>query len=288
MRGGRRGPSMRPMNSVIRIPRRVVAPFAVAGALFIVPAAASAASVEPVFHDGNPTCADLGYNHGLKFDPPAAGSLSADGVTVDVSLDSDGFGTLVDWTASAPIDAVIVKGGSNANAYTYPGESSGDNGLHTPFNGPDKYFGLSHVDFCWDDQTPPPPDDETPPPAAVPPTVQTPPAPPAPPEGGEVLGAQIVAGQSRLLGPSGCAGKTVKATVRGRQIALVTFKLDGKKVKTVKGAGSYSVDSSKLKAGVHRIKARVTYKAASQTPARTHVVTFQRCVQRKIKPRFAG
>jgi hypothetical protein len=273
------------MNPAIRIPRRAVAPFVAAGALLISPAVASAASVEPVFVDGNPTCADLGYGHGLKFDPPSAGSQSSDGVTIDMSLGDDEFGKLVDWTASAPIDAVIVKGGSNANAYTYPGESSGDTGLHTPFNGPDKYYGLSHVDFCWDDQTPP--GDETPPPPIV-----TPPAAKAPPvltpPVGEVLGEQIVSGRSRLLGPSGCAGRTVKATVKGRQIAKVTFRLDGKKVKTVRGAGSYSVASSKLKAGVHRIKARVTYKAAARTQSRTHVVTFQRCIKRKIAPRFAG
>jgi hypothetical protein len=275
------------MYSLIRIPRRTVVPFLAAGALFVVPAAASAASVAPAFVDGNPTCADLGYAHGIKFDPPNAGSQSAGGVTVDLSIGADAFGKLVDWTASAPIDAVIVKGGSNANVYAYPGGSSGDTGLHTPFNGPDKYYGLSHVDFCWDDQAPPaeqPPAEQ--PPVQQPPAVQ-PPAPPAPPAG-EVLGEQIVSGKSRLLGPSGCAGKTVKATVKGSRIAKVTFLLDGRKVKVVNGAGSYSVKSSTLAAGVHRIKARVTYEAASRTKARTHVVTFQRCVKRRIVPRFAG
>ena len=267
--------------STIRIPRRAVVPFVAAGALFIVPAAASAASVEPSHHEGNPTCLDLGYSHELKFDPPSAGSKSADGTTVDMAVGADAFGSLVDWTASAPIDAVIVKGGSNANAYVYPGGSSGDTGLHTPFNGPDKYYGLSHVDFCWNDHTPP----AEQPPAEQPPAVQPPAAlPPA----GEVLGGAIVSGHSRLLGPSGCAGKTVKATVRGRRIAKVTFRLDGRKVRVVNGAGSYSVKTSKLAAGVHHIKAQVTYEAAAQTRARTHIVTFQRCVKRKIVPRFAG
>ena len=267
--------------SPIRIPRRAVVPFVAAAALFIVPAAASAATVEPAHHEGNPTCLDLGYSHGMKFDPPSAGSKSADGVTVTMAVGADAFGSLVDWTASAPIDAVIVKGGSNANAYVYPGGSSGDTGLHTPFNGPDKYYGLSHVDFCWNDHEPPaeqPPAEQ--PPAVQPPAVQ----PPA----GEVLGDAIVSGRSRLLGPSGCAGKTVKATVKGRRIATVTFRLDGRKVKVVNGAGSYSVKTSKLAAGVHHIKAQVTYEAASQTRARTHIVTFQRCVKRKIVPRFAG
>ena len=167
----------------ISIPRRTVVPFLAAGALFLVPAAASAASVVPSLHEGNPNCLDLGYSHELKFDPPSAGSQSGDGVTVEMSLDADGFGSLVDWTSSTPIDAVIVKGGPNANVYAYPGESSGDTGLHSPFNGPDKYYGLSHVNFCWDDETPPPPTDENPPP----PVIETPPAvlPPAvqPPTG---------------------------------------------------------------------------------------------------------
>ena len=117
------------MNS-LRITRTVV-PFVAAGVLIALPAAASAADVEPVAHAGNPSCADLGYGHEIKFDPPVAGSLGADGVTVDMALGSDAYGTLVDWTSSAPIDAVIVKGGANANAYVYAGESSGDTGLRS-------------------------------------------------------------------------------------------------------------------------------------------------------------
>ena len=61
------------------------------GALLLVPAAASAATVDPAHREGNPSCSALGYAHGLKFDPPTAGSKSADGVSVDLSL---GAGTL--------------------------------------------------------------------------------------------------------------------------------------------------------------------------------------------------
>src|SRR5687768_13995908 len=214
----------------ITIPRRTIVPFLAAGALFIVPAAASAASVAPSLQEGNPSCMDLGYNHELKFDPPSAGSKSGDGVTVDMSVGADAFGSLVDWTASAPIDAVIVKGGPNANVYAYPGESTGDTGLHSPLNGPASYYGLSHVELCWDDQTPPTDENPPPPVPPAPPVPPVPPAPPAPPAA-DVLPEQIVPGTSRLRGPSGCAGKTVKATVRGRRIAKVTFRLDGKKVK---------------------------------------------------------
>jgi hypothetical protein len=293
------------MNPILT-PRRAVVPFLAASALFLVPAAAQATSVDPALIDGNPSCADLGYPHEIKFDPPAPGSKSAGGVTVEMSLGADQYGTLVDWTSSAPIDAVIVKGGPNALSYVYAGESSGDTGLHTPFNGPDKYYGLSHVNFCWDDQTPPPddktpppgddtpppPGDKTPPPAdqTPPPAGQTPPAgeqPPAVPAAG-VLGEQARSGVSRLRGPSGCAGRTVKATVSGRSIKTVTFTLDGKRVKRLSGAGSYSVRSATLSAGIHRIKAKVTFKAAAHTRSRTHLLTFHHCVVKQVAPRFAG
>jgi len=268
---------------------RTLVPFLAAGALVAVPAAASAASVEPVYHEGNPNCMDLGYGHEIKFDPPSAGTKSGDGVSVQMSIAADQFGAVVDWSSSAAIDAVIVKGGPNANAYVYAGESSGDTGLHAPFNGPDKYYGLSHVNFCWDDETPPPPPGVNPPPPGGNPSPPAPAAaqPPVQPAGA-VLGKKVVFGRSQLLGPSGCVGRTVKATVKGRRIAKVTFLLDGRKVKVVRGAGSYSVKSSTLGAGVHHIKARVSYEAGSATKARAHVVTFQRCVQRRIAPRFAG
>src|SRR5215208_3184722 len=282
--------------NLTRIPRRSAVPFLAAGVLLSVPAVASATTVEPAYHPGNPSCMDLGYAHELKFDPPGAGSKSGGGVTVDLSLGSDQYGQLVNWTASKPIDAVIVKGGPNANAYVYAGESSGDTGLHAPFNGPDKYYGLSHVDFCWDDETPPadePPAEEPPadkPPVVTPPAVQPPVTPTAEPRpvAGGVLAGEVVSGRSRLSGPSGCVGRNVKATVRGRRIAKVTFSLGGKKVKTVRGAGSFSVRSATLSAGRHRIKAKVTFKAASRTRSRTHVLTFQRCVVRPVAPQFAG
>jgi hypothetical protein len=295
--------------NLTRIPRRSAVPFLAAGVLLSVPAVASATTVEPAYHPGNPSCLDLGYDHELKFDPPSAGSKSGGGVTVELSLGADQYGQLVDWSSSKPIDAVIVKGGPNANAYVYAGESSGDTGLHAPFNGPDKYYGLSHVNFCWDGDKPPvdkPPTDQPPaeeppvdkppadqppavtPPADQPPAVAPPVAPPATPTTGAVLSEEVRSGASRLLGPSGCVGRTVKATVRGRAIAKVAFSLDGKAVKTVKGAGSYSVRSSTLSAGVHRIKAKVTFKPAAHTRSRTHLLTFQRCAVRQVAPRFAG
>ena len=313
------------------------------GALLLVPAAASAATVDPAHHEGNPSCSALGYAHGLKFDPPTAGSKSAGGVSIDLSLGSGTFGKLVGWSSSAPVDAVIVKGGPNANVYAYSGGATGDSGLHTPFNGPSKYYGLSHVSFCWDghgnppaddppaddppadnpphhdppcDHNPPaddPPADDPPadnppaddPPADTPPAddppadnppADTPPAvvPPAstpavvtPPET-QVLARSVRSGRSRMRGTSGCAGRMVKAKVSGRRIAKVVFRLDGRVVKTTRGAGSYAVRSATIGFGRHRIVARVTYKPGSGTRPRTHVLTFQRCALQTLAPRFTG
>ena len=111
---------------------------------------AAAASVEPVFLPGNPSCVALGYDHGFKVDPPNAGTYSIDGInTVTVTTD----GVFFDWSATLGIDAVISKGGPNANLYIYdpPAEATADTGLHSPINPNNgRPFGLSHIEFCFD------------------------------------------------------------------------------------------------------------------------------------------
>jgi hypothetical protein len=111
---------------------------------------ASAASVTPIFVAGNPTCVDLGYDFGFKVDPPNAGTYNIGGFnTVTVTTD----GVYFDWSSTLGMDAVIAKGGPNANVYTYdpPAESFGDTGLHSPINPNNgQPFGLSHIEFCFD------------------------------------------------------------------------------------------------------------------------------------------
>jgi hypothetical protein len=108
-------------------------------------------SPEPVFVDGNPRCTGLGFDYGFKVDTPADGTYTftdGSGHTVTVANDD---GTYFDWSATIGLDAVIVKGGDNANVYYYDPESYGDEGLHAPINSNnDKPYQLSHYEFCYD------------------------------------------------------------------------------------------------------------------------------------------
>jgi hypothetical protein len=119
-------------------------------ALLALSTSASAASVDPVFVAGNPTCTGLGYDFGFKVDPPNAGTYDIDGFnTVTVTTD----GVYFDWSSTLGMDAVIAKGGPNANVYIYdpPTESKSDTGLHSPINPTNgEPFGLSHIEFCFD------------------------------------------------------------------------------------------------------------------------------------------
>jgi hypothetical protein len=117
-----------------------------AWAIFATPAAAT--QVSPVFFDHNPGCDDLGdpdLTSLTKFEGNPVTSGTMDGVTITVNDPS------FDWKSQIGIDAVIVKGGDNANVYFYD-EATSDTGLQAPINPQnDKPFGLSHIEFCIDE-----------------------------------------------------------------------------------------------------------------------------------------
>jgi len=130
----------------------------------------SGGGVSPVLLSGNVTCAELNADEiefpsitrdfGVKVEPVADGTYyftSADatlqgGQPEDpynfVTL-SDVSGGYFDWSASLEIQAVIVKGGPDSNAFVYFPEQMSDTDLHAPVN-PDtgQPYGLSHVTFC--------------------------------------------------------------------------------------------------------------------------------------------
>jgi hypothetical protein len=122
----------------------------VLGALLASVGTAWATDVDPIFIAGNPSCTSLGYDAGFKVDPPDAGTYSIDGInTVTVTTDGVSF----DWSSTLGMDAVISKGGPNANVYIYdpPAERTSDTDLHSPINPNNgKPYGLSHIEFCFD------------------------------------------------------------------------------------------------------------------------------------------
>ncbi len=112
--------------------------------------------INPQLITGNgnhsPSCQDLGYQYEFKIDPPNDGTYYLPGNTGSVTITNVSQG-IFNWSSTFGIDAVIVKGGPNANLYEYdpPSESFGDNNLSTPINPNNgKPYGLSHVSFCYD------------------------------------------------------------------------------------------------------------------------------------------
>ena len=108
--------------------------------------------------DGNPTCGDLAPEGAtwieLKVEPVEDGTFSDGTLTVTIDVMDTDDGPVFDWTSNIGVDAVFVKGGPNGTLYLYdpPAESTGDTGLHAPVNpNNDKFFGLSHVSFCYDE-----------------------------------------------------------------------------------------------------------------------------------------
>ena len=108
-----------------------------------------------------------------------------------------------------------------------------------------------------------------------------------------VLPEKATPGASRLVAPEGCTKSSFTAKVTGKEIAQVTFFLDGKKVKRLKGKSGQLVFKLKLSTqgrsyGVHRVRAKVIYTAKSLTKSKSMLVTFQRCAKQVVKPQFTG
>lgn len=156
--------------------RLVIVAAAMAGAAgLFVALPASAQSNDGAVVLGNPTCAVIAPPGAvwtqLKVEPPEDGVFSDGAVNVNVDVRDSADGQVVDWGSNIGVDAVIVKGGPNANVYVYDAESTGDSGLHAPVIPSGQFAGLSHVLFCYDVEAVPP----TPPPTTAPPPTTTPP-----------------------------------------------------------------------------------------------------------------
>jgi uncharacterized repeat protein (TIGR01451 family) len=108
-----------------------------------------------------------------------------------------------------------------------------------------------------------------------------------------VLGQRITPGSARLLGPSGCSARAFSARVRGTKIARVVFVLDGKRLTSLTKPNSgklfaVRINPAKLRLGVHRLVATVTFQKGSGTKAKSLRLSFQRCGRALASPRFTG
>ncbi len=119
-----------------------------ASILMLSPTLASAIHVGPMFFVDNPECSFINASWTeLKVDPPTGGNHD-DGVLFVTLTFPGGVPDSVDWTSNIGVDAVIVKGGPDANVYRYdpPAEETSDTGLLTPDSS-----AISHVSFCYDE-----------------------------------------------------------------------------------------------------------------------------------------
>ena len=104
---------------------------------------------------GNPSCPAGSTSFVVKVDPPTAGQH---GFVVITNLTDRTFDWNIhpDYLHVVDADIVIVKGGPNALLYDYgSGYDGADDdfgtGLHAPVNPNNgKYYGLSHIQFCFD------------------------------------------------------------------------------------------------------------------------------------------
>ena len=115
---------------------------------------AEAATVDPVFIEGNATCGSLdeSWVEFHKVEPVTdLGVWPSPDADMRVTWDKYGTdaGQAFDWTSSFPIMGVFVKGGPDGYLYRYPVGSMSDTGLHAPANASGEWAGLSHISFCY-------------------------------------------------------------------------------------------------------------------------------------------
>jgi hypothetical protein len=121
-----------------------------------IPGPPSGNGILPFVAAGNPDYSDLGFTFGFKPqpEPPPTGIYTfPDGInTVTITTD----GTFFDWVSTILIDAVIVKGGPDANVFMYnPFPAFSDTELHAPINtNNNKPFAISHIEFAYGGEVP--------------------------------------------------------------------------------------------------------------------------------------
>jgi hypothetical protein len=97
-----------------------------------------------------------------------------------------------------------------------------------------------------------------------------------------------------MTGKTGCAwGSGFNASIRGKGMQKVVFKLDGRKAKTITNlrdnrSYKYRVNVRKLGIGAHTVSATVTYRQGRGTKTKTIRLTFRICARQVRAPQFTG
>ena len=105
----------------------------------------------------------------------------------------------------------------------------------------------------------------------------------------QVLGERVTRGTARIAGATGCQRKAFKVRVRGTQIRKVVFTIDGRRVTKVSRSGgvyTITIDPMKYRPGSHLVQAKATFRASSNTRAKTMRLRFARCI--RTAPAFTG
>jgi hypothetical protein len=123
------------------------------GGAAIANATHTTACVNHVTVAGNPACS-TGTIH-IKVEPVVSGTYGP--ISVVVSGSSFTWTILDNSSTGVDANTVIVKGGPNAEVYSYPDAADGlnyydtDSGLTAPINPNNgRPYGLSHISFCFD------------------------------------------------------------------------------------------------------------------------------------------
>src|SRR5687767_7860364 len=88
-------------------------------ALLVVAPVAQAASVAPRLVLDNPSCEELGYAFLVKFEGSDLPGNGESETLAGITVSRTGEGS-INWSSTVAVDAVIVKGGPDANVYDYP------------------------------------------------------------------------------------------------------------------------------------------------------------------------
>jgi hypothetical protein len=129
---------------------------AIATAALLLSSGAWAASVQPttVLDNNFTSCSQLGVPGLIG---ASTGGAPADGQSYDLGggqsitfdYNPNGQSQYIDFSATVPIDYVIVKGGNDYNVFHYDPATMADTHLYAPDNGSGEPAGVSHVAYCF-------------------------------------------------------------------------------------------------------------------------------------------